>query len=277
MNFVNTDGVKKVISGIKTWIAKKMIEWWGTLQISHVDGDKDQWEFSSDIVDGKPKLWLRTTDWKYSKWIETTANNWFPFTCAPAQPQNLKDGGKYQSYYFNSINVNPSNGKLRLQGTTTAMGFKVPGGTDTQVILGDGSTKEISSLNFENNIPTINSMIRTEIARSSNNPIVFPITDETYSKFENMNFFQAMDENMVFKRINDTNNGYPMFVADCISTLDLPEQIVAYIVDEVGIFGDNYLYNICFAIYTEGLDIDNFPGDGSTYDTELEIDDITIG
>jgi len=31
MNFVNTDGVKKVISGIKTWIAKKMIEWWGTL------------------------------------------------------------------------------------------------------------------------------------------------------------------------------------------------------------------------------------------------------
>jgi len=86
-----------------------------------------------------------------------------------------------------------------------------------------------------------------------------------------------MDENMVFKRINDTNNGYPMFVADCISTLDLHEQIVAYIVDEVGIFGDNYLYNICFAIYTEGLDIDNFPGDGSTYDTELEIDDITIG
>lgn len=277
MNFVNTDGVKKVISGIKTWIAKKMIEWWGTLQISHVDGDKDQWEFSSDIVDGKPKLWLRTTDWKYSKWIETTANNWFPFTCAPAQPQNLKDGGKYQSYYFNSINVNPSNGRLRLQGAITANGFKVPGGTDTQVILGDGSTKEISSLSFENNIPIVNSMIRTEIARSSGNPIVFPITDETYSKFENINFFQAMDENMVFKRINDTNNGYPMFVADSISPLDLPEQIVAYIVDETGFFGSNYLYNICFAIYTEGLDIDNFPGDGSTYDTELEIDDITIG
>lgn len=277
MNFVNTDGVKKVISGIKTWIAKKMIEWWGTLQISHVDGDKDQWEFSSDIVDGKPKLWLRTTDWKYSKWSETTANNWFPFTCAPAQPQNLKDGGKYQSYYFNSINVNPSNGRLRLQGAITANGFKVPGGTDTQVILGDGSTKEISSLSFENNIPIVNSMIRTEIARSSGNPIVFPITDETYSKFENINFFQAMDENMVFKRINDTNNGYPMFVADSISPLDLPEQIVAYIVDETGFFGSNYLYNICFAIYTEGLDIDNFPGDGSTYDTELEIDDITIG
>lgn len=277
MNFVNTDGVKKVIYGMKTWIAKKMIEWWGTLQISHVDGDKDQWEFSSDIVDGKPKLWLRTTDWKYSKWSETTANNWFPFTCAPAQPQNLKDGGKYQSYYFNSININPSTGKLRLQGAITASGFSVPGGKSTEMLLGDGSKKDISSLDLQNNIPQINSMIYTEIVNSNSNPIVFPLTDDMYSKFEELDFFQALDESMIFKKIGVTNNGFPMFIADCISYLDLPLKIIAYIVDDVGMFSNTYTYNICFAIYNDGLDVDSFPSNGSTYEMELEINDIIIG
>lgn len=84
MKFVDLKAVQAVISKMKSWIITKMFDWWKTLQMSHVDGTKDQWEFSAELINGVPKLYLRTTDWKYSKCTETVANNWFPFTCAPA-------------------------------------------------------------------------------------------------------------------------------------------------------------------------------------------------
>ena len=83
MKFVDLKAVQAVISKMKSWIITKMFDWWKTLQMSHVDGTKDQWEFSAELINGVPKLYLRTTDWKYSKCTEIATNNWFPFTCAP--------------------------------------------------------------------------------------------------------------------------------------------------------------------------------------------------
>ena len=231
MKFVDLEALQTVISKMKYWIITKMFDWWKTLQISHVDGTKNQWEFSAELINGVPKLYLRTTDWKYSKCTETTANNWFPFTCAPAQYQNIKDGGKYQSYYFNSININPATGSLRTNGDITFNKLVINNGKSTEMILGNGTVKDINTISLSYEVHICNTPIWEDLD-SYGTPICYGISDEVYETITSYNFFQTENDGLLFKRMGETpQNGYPVFVAESISSINTHVTLLMYFVD----------------------------------------------
>lgn len=240
MKFVGLEAVQAVISKMKSWIITKMFDWWKTLQMSHVDGTKDQWEFSAELINGVPKLYLRTTDWKYSKCTETVANNWFPFTCAPAQYQNIKDGGKYQSYYFNSININPATGSLRTNGNVTFDKLIINNGKSTEMILGNGKVKDIGTLSLSQEVPICTTPIWTDLD-SNAAPICYGISDEVYEMISSCIFFQTIDDGLLFRHMGETQqNGYPVFVAESISSIDTHSTLLMYFVTDSGLYGGSY-------------------------------------
>lgn len=240
MKFVGLEAVQAVISKMKSWIITKMFDWWKTLQISHVDGTKDQWEFSAELINGVPKLYLRTTDWKYSKCTETVVNDWFPFTCAPDQYQNIKDGGKYQSYYFNSVNINPATGSLRTNGDITFDKLVINNGKSTEMILGDGTVKDINTLSLSQEVPICTATIWQDLDQSST-PVCYGISDEMYETISTCNFFQTVDDGLVFRHMGETQqNGYPVFVAESISSNDTHSTLLMYFVDNTAGYDGSY-------------------------------------
>lgn len=240
MKFVGLEAVQAVISKMKSWIITKMFDWWKTLQISHVDGTKDQWEFSAELINGVPKLYLRTTDWKYSKCTETVANNWFPFTCAPAQYQDIKDGGKYQSYYFNSININPATGSLRTNGDITFDKLVINNGKNTEMILGNGTVKDINTISLSQEVPICTTLIWTDLCTNAA-PICYGISDEVYGMINSCNFFQTKDDGLLFRRMGKTQqNGYPVFIAESISIINTHSTLLMYFVDNTAGYNGTY-------------------------------------
>lgn len=251
MKFVGLEAVQAVISKMKSWIITKMFDWWKTLQMSHVDGTKDQWEFSAELINGVPKLYLRTTDWKYSKCTETVANNWFPFTCAPAQYQNIKDGGKYQSYYFNSVNINPATGSLRTNGDITFNKLIINNGKSTEMILGNGTVKDINTLSLSQEVPICTATIWQDLDQSST-PVCYGISDEMYETISTCNFFQTVDDGLVFRQMGETQqNGYPVFVAESISSIDTHLTLLMYFVDNTAGYNGTYCAVVALANSTD--------------------------
>lgn len=239
MKFVDLKAVQAVISKMKSWIITKMFDWWKTLQMSHVDETKDQWEFSAELINGVPKLYLRTTDWKYSKCTETVANNWFPFTCAPAQYQNIKDGGKYQSYYFNSVNINPATGSLRTNGDITFNKLIINNGKSTEVILGNGTVKNINTVRLDDSIPMYVGPSLYEEVEAFTGPVCHGIKDEVKEKLCSLQFFKDYDNEMVFIKSGYTiGPKYPLFTAEAINKLNFHHKFVLYIVDNPGFFSE---------------------------------------
>lgn len=264
MKFVGLEAVQAVISKMKSWIITKMFDWWKTLQMSHVDGTKDQWEFSAELINGVPKLYLRTTDWKYSKCTETVANNWFPFTCAPAQYQNIKDGGKYQSYYFNSININPATGSLRTNGDITFDKLVINNGKSTEMILGNGTVKDIDTIQLNQQIPmyaNITADIPTSLYEdvdTYSKPVCYGITNEVKEKLCSLQFFQDWDNGMVFIKSSYTKGPqYPLFTAEAINSLSYHTKFILYIVDNAGFFNEG---DYCVVVANTGYSGINFQG-----------------
>lgn len=271
MKFVGLEAVQAVISKMKSWIISKMFAWWKTLQISRVDGTKDQWEFSAEITNGTPKLYLRTTDWKYSKCTETVANNWFPFTCAPAQYANIKDGGKYQSYYFNSININPATGSLRTNGDITFNRLVINNGKDTEMIMGNGTVKDINTLSLSQEVPICTATIWQDLDQSGT-PVCYGISDEMYETITSCNFFQTMYDGLVFRHMGETQrNGYPVFIAESISSLDTHQTLLMYFVDNIVGYDGSYCAIVAPADSTD-IDGSQFTGQETVTGTYIEFD-----
>lgn len=271
MKFVGLEAVQTVISKMKSWIITKMFDWWKTLQMSHVDGTKDQWEFSAELINGVPKLYLRTTDWKYSKCTETVANNWFPFTCAPAQYQNIKDGGKYQSYYFNSININPATGSLRTNGDITFDKLVINNGKSTEMILGNGTVKDINTLSLSQEVPICTATIWQDLDQSST-PVCYGISDEMYETISACNFFQTIDDGLVFRHMGETQqNGYPVFVAESISSIDTHSTLLMYFVDNTVGYNGTYCAVVALAD-SANIDGSQLTGQETMIGTYIEFD-----
>lgn len=271
MKFVGLEAVQAVISKMKSWIITKMFDWWKTLQMSHVDGTKDQWEFSAELTNGVPKLYLRTTDWKYSKCTETVANNWFPFTCAPAQYQNIKDGGKYQSYYFNSININPATGSLRTNGDITFDKLVINNGKSTEMILGNGTVKDINTISLSQEVPICTTPILADLD-SNEAPICYGISDELYEMINSCNFFQTMDDGLLFRHMGKTQqNGYSVFVAESISSIDTHSTLLMYFVTNPGLYDGSYCAVVAPA-NSEGIDGSQLTGQETMIGTYIEFD-----
>lgn len=271
IKFCGLEAVRAAISKMKSWIISKMFAWWKTLQISRIDGTKDQWEFSAELIDGVPKLYLRTTDWKYSKCTETTANNWFPFTCAPAQYANIKDGGKYQSYYFNSININPATGSLRTNGDITFDKLVINNGKSTEMIMGDGTVKDINTLSLSPEVPICTATIWQDIDQYGT-PVSYGISDEMYETISTCNFFQTIDDGLVFRHMGESQqNGYPVFIAESVSSLDTHQTLLMYFVDNPGLYNGSYCA-IVAPSNSPDVDGNEFTGKESDSNTYIEFD-----
>ncbi len=237
MEFLDSLGLKYLINKMKTWVITKLGYFWGGMKLSRVDWQETQWGFKAGIIDnteselGKsPKLWLQTTDWMYSKWNEIALSNsisdlWFGVYTAPAQYDNLKDGNKYQNYYTNNIQVQPEPGNMKTK-ELIARKFVKRNGTANQVLMADGSTKDLN--NITSNI-SIKCLVGIDDAKVPTEPIAYPISYSDYQLFygngskNDMMFFQIYTSGTLFQRMNryrnqmnqsDKDNGTPRFYGD---------------------------------------------------------------
>lgn len=253
MEFLNGLGLKHLINKMKTWVITKLGYFWGSMKLSRGDWNKTQWDFKADIIDnteselGKsPKLWLQTTDWMYSKWSEIALSNsisdlWFGVYTAPAQYNNLKDGSKYQNYYTNNIQVQPEPGNMKTK-ELIAGKFVKRNGTANQVLMADGSTKDLN--NITSNI-SIKSLVGIDDDEEPTEPIAYPISQSDYQLFygngskNDMMFFQIYTSGTLFQRMNryinqknqsDKDNGTPRFYGDGIVLWATFENNIYYIV-----------------------------------------------
>lgn len=214
--FLDLNGIKNLINRFKIWIINNVGTWWLQFKMSRTDWEKTTWGYTSGTVDNPesdfkkdPKLWLRTNDWMFSKWKETTFDGEFPIPCAPAL--EMKDGEKYKSYYTDKIKVNPGLSTLTLNGSLIANGFVNTMFQDSlRMLMADGSTKELIDLPN----PTIASIAGFS-ERDFYNGDTFDenkvIAYEVETGIEALNgsgsdtdvmFFQASDSGTVFRRIN---------------------------------------------------------------------------
>lgn len=253
MEFLDGLGLKYLINKMKTWVITKLGYFWGSMKLSRRDWDKTQWGFKADIIDnteqelGKsPKLWLQTTDWMYSKWNEITLSNnisdlWFGIYTAPAQYGNLKDGSKYQNYYTNNIQVQPEPGNMKTK-ELIAGKFVKRNGTANQVLMADGSTKDLN--NITSNI-SIKYLVGIDDAEVPTEPIAYPISQSDYQLFygnrskNDMMFFQIYTSGTLFQRMNryinprnssDKDNGTPRFYGDGVVLWATHENNIYYII-----------------------------------------------
>lgn len=263
MEFLDSLGLKYLINKMKTWVITKLGYFWGGMKLSRVDWQKTQWGFKAGIIDnaeselGKsPKLWLQTTDWMYSKWNEIALSNsisdlWFGVYTAPAQYDNLKDGSKYQNYYTNNIQVQPEPGNMKTK-ELIARKFVKRNGTANQVLMADGSTKDLN--NITSNI-SIKSLVGIDVVEVPTEPIAYPISQSDYQLFygntskNDMMFFQIYTSGTLFQRMNryinqmnqsDKDNGTPRFYGDGVVLWATHENNIYYIViadSEIGSTG----------------------------------------
>lgn len=253
MEFLDSLGLKYLINKMKTWVITKLGYFWGSMKLSRVDWNKTQWGFKADIIDnaeqelGKsPKLWLQTTDWMYSKWNEIALSNsisdfWFGVYTAPAQYDNLKDGSKYQNYYTNNIQVQPDPGNMKTK-EVIAGKFVKRNGTANQVLMADGSTKDLN--NITSNI-SIKSLVGIDDVEVPTEPIAYPISQSDYQLFygngskNDMMFFQIYTSGTLFQRMNrymnqmnqnDPDNRTPRFYGDGVVLWATLKNNIYYIV-----------------------------------------------
>ena len=253
MEFLDSLGLKYLINKMKTWVITKLGYFWRSIKLSRVDWNKTQWGFKADIIDnaeqelGKsPKLWLQTTDWMYSKWNEIALPNsisysWFGIYTAPAQYGNLKDGSKYQNYYTNNIQVQPEPGNMKTK-ELIAGKFVKRNGTANQVLMADGSTKDLN--NITSNI-SIKCLVGIDDAEVPTEPIAYHISQSDYQLFygngskNDMMFFQINTSGTLFQRMNryinqinqsDEDNGTPRFYGDGVVLWATLKSNTCYIV-----------------------------------------------
>lgn len=279
MKFLDSIGLKYLINKMKTWIITKLGYFWGSMKLSRGDWNKSQWGFKADIIDnaeselGKsPKLWLQTTDWMYSKWNEVdqtseVINAWHGVYTAPAQYVNLKNGNKYQNYYTNNIQVQPDPGNMKTK-QIIAGKFVKRNGTANQVLMADGSTKDLN--NITSNI-SIKQLVGIDDFEVPIKPIAYPISPSDYQLFcgngskNDMMFFKIYTSGTIFQRMNryvnqmdqsDKNNGTPRFYGDGVVLWATIRNNTEYIViadsetaPTVGFKGmpDNVILKLTFA------------------------------
>lgn len=253
MEFLDSLGLKYLINKMKTWVITKFRYFWGSMKLSREDWNKTQWGFKADIIDnaeselGKsPKLWLQTTDWMYSKWNEIALPNsisysWFGIYIAPAQYGNLKDGSKYHNYYTNNIQVQPEPGNMKTK-ELIAGKFVKRNGTANQVLMADGSTKDLN--NITSNI-SIKYLVGIDDVEVPTEPIAYPISQSDYQLFygngskNDMMFFQIYTSGTLFQRMNrymnqmnqnDPDNKTPRFYGDGVVLWATLRNNIYYIV-----------------------------------------------
>lgn len=252
MEFLDSLGLKYLINKMKTWVITKLGYFLGSMKLSRVDWNETQWGFKADIIDnaeqefGKsPKLWLKTTDWMYSKWndikFSNIGNEWFGVYTAPAQYNNLKDGSKYQNYYTNNIQVQPEPGNMKTK-ELIARKFVKRNGTANQVLMADGSTKDLN--NITSNI-SIKCLVGIDDVEVPTEPIAYPISQSDYQLFygnlskNDIMFFQIYTSGTLFQRMNryinqmnqsDKDKGTPRFYGDGVVLWATHENNIYYIV-----------------------------------------------
>ena len=253
MEFLDGLGLKYLINKMKTWVITKLGYFWGSMKLSRGDWSKTQWGFKADVIDnaeselGKsPKLWLQTTDWMYSKWSEIVSSDsisdfWFGVYTAPAQYNNLKDGSKYQNYYTNNIQIQPEPGNMKAK-ELIAGKFVKRNGTANQVLMADGSTKDLN--NITSNI-SIKYLVGIDDAKVPTEPIAYPISQSDYQLFygngskNDMMFFQIYTSGTLFQRMNryinqmnqsDKDSGTPRFYGDGVVLWATLKNNIYYIV-----------------------------------------------
>lgn len=265
MNFVNTDGAKKIVSGFVSWIRTKLQETFFKLTVSQSDSTKDDWDMSAS---SDATIKLNTTDWRFTKWSETTTKADLAATCAPKA--DMSQGYKGNTGYFNSVSINPSLGRLRTQGSIAASGFAMVEGTNTQIITGDGGYLALSAVNIKNSIPICTTMIYYQMMLDNMDTRIHPISDDTFDTFLKLEFFQTMDEGLIFKRINNNSAGNPMFMATYMSNIDTIGTLIASVVADPGLWGGNYC--IIFGEPNGSKDFSTMEGNEITYDDYIEIE-----
>ena len=241
-SFLDLDRIKKLINGLKVWIVNNIGMWWIQFKMSRTDWEKTAWGFSVGTVDNAdsefkkdPKLWLRTNDWMYSQWNETSYNGEFPLPCAPKQ--DMTDVNKDKIYYTDQITVNPGMSTLTLNGSMMADKFISTTNPDPLAILmANGTTKSVVEL-YKNAILTgFSERDFYDGSTFDGNKI---LAYEIESGIELLNgsggkddlmFFQLLGSGTVFRRINriegDTSGRF------WARTLD--GDLIAWV-------GDNYL------------------------------------
>lgn len=253
MEFLDGLGLKYLINKMKTWVITKLGYFWGSMKLSRGDWNKTQWGFKADVIDnpeselGKsPKLWLQTIDWMYSKWSEKAlpdgvSESWFGVYTAPAQYNNLKDGSKYQNYYTNNIQVQPEPGNMKAK-ELIAGKFIKRNGTANQVLMADGSTKDLNNITSNISIKCLVGIAENGVPTK---PIAYPISQSDYTLFQgnasksDMMFFQIYTSGTLFQRMNrymnqanqnDPDNGTPRFYGDGVVLWATLKNNIYYII-----------------------------------------------
>lgn len=214
--FLDLNCIKNLINRFKIWIINNVGTWWLQFKMSRTDWEKTTWGYTSGTVDNAesefkkdPKLWLRTNDWMFSKWKETTFDGEFPIPCAPAL--EMTDGGKYKSYYTDQITVNPGVSTLTLNGSLIAEGFVNTMFNDPlRMLMADGSTKELTELSNPT-MAILDGFSELDFYNGSTFDGNKVIAYEIETGLEDLNgsgsdtdimFFQATDSGTIFRRIN---------------------------------------------------------------------------
>ena len=221
-NFLDKHGLHTFMNSIKMWVITNLNEWWKLLKVGHsyldsnsysTDGDNKQWIYSVEAVENTdsatklkypliPKISFHSTDWKYSKWEKTSSPNYFPFQTGPAR--TMVERTPYPSYYTKSIVICPQYGHI--SGTTnfTASSFQTMNGLSNQILMGDGSTRTVSTLG---NVLKCNVNLKTMVTNNTRGSYSLSNADwdtlNGLGMVYELNFFKTAD-GVVFERMSRT-------------------------------------------------------------------------
>ena len=82
------------------------------------------------------------------------------------------------------------------------------------MILGNGTVKDINTISLSQEVPICTTPIWTDLD-SHGTPVCYGILDEVYKTITSCNFFQTIDDGLLFRQMGKTQqNGYPVFVAE---------------------------------------------------------------
>lgn len=249
MDFVDNTGIHYFITNFKKWVINQINNWWKLLKLSHRYLDKSNWEYDIAVIanddsqtKGKypvvPKLYFYTTDWKTSKWSETSNSNYFPMSIAPEV--TMENNSMKESSYTGSIMVNPAFGDITAAGIVTATTFK-DSLKSGNILLADGSTKQEAKLSAQNVMTTNASMIQAMYSSSSARIITYTITNDQKNLLNGSGlghdicFFKSND-NVIFQRCSRTyyNSNWEnaMFVGYFMNTQFKLIKIIAKVMDD---------------------------------------------
>lgn len=209
MEFLNSTGLKEIISSLKNIVDGFINEIW-TKSISFSCGDGESWfVFKVSKADSvshmkqSQQYILHTTDAQYSRWNTASLDYEYPIATAPNTSDSLSDGVLAQNYYTKNITINPYNGNIKAK-SITADSYKVTGGNSSQMIMADGSLKSLSELKNT----TIKCCAGADEPTFSKIPQAYYITQEEYNELmgndsdQDLCFFQMFNSGTVFQRIN---------------------------------------------------------------------------